>query len=216
MAAWYPTLTKPSFNPPNWVFGPVWTTLYVLMGFAAWRVWRALGTLRHRAFALYGVELGLHLLWAILFFALHPARRGPRAPIPGTPAPARRPVPAFARGVVSHFALDAVPHWGEWASRGHFLRVAVPDGLAGLAAIGIFAAVAPPERRLAVLAGMAGAALPDIDKPTRLWFNWSPFPRAVDQFHSAIQREAPGRARYEVAAAAIMSAAALALLRKRR
>ena len=71
VAAWYPTLAKPSFNPPNWVFGPVWTTLYVLMGFAAWRVWRALGTLRHRAFALYGVQLALNLLWSILFFGLH-------------------------------------------------------------------------------------------------------------------------------------------------
>lgn len=131
-------------------------------------------------------------------------------------AAVRRPVPAFALGIASHFALDAAPHWGEWASPGHFLRVAVPDGLAGLAVIGAFAAVAPPQRRLAVLAGMAGAALPDIDKPSQLWFGWSPFPRAMDEFHAAIQREAPGRARYELAAGAVMTAAALALLRKRR
>lgn len=68
---WYPTLVKPGFNPPNWVFGPVWTTLYVLMGLAAWRGWRALGTLRHRGFALYGGQLALNLLWSILFFGLH-------------------------------------------------------------------------------------------------------------------------------------------------
>ncbi len=128
----------------------------------------------------------------------------------------RRPVPAFLLGVTSHFALDAVPHWGKWGSRRRFLRVAVPDGLAGLAAIGAFAAIAPPDRRLAVLAGMAGAALPDIDKPSRLWFGRSPFPHAVNKFHSAIQREAPGRARNELAAAAIFAAAALALLRYRR
>ena len=71
VADWYPTLARPGFNPPNWVFAPVWTTLYVLMGLAAWQVWRRLGTLRHRAFALYGGQLALNLLWSILFFGLH-------------------------------------------------------------------------------------------------------------------------------------------------
>ncbi len=127
----------------------------------------------------------------------------------------RRPVPAFLLGVMSHFALDTVPHWGEWGSPRRFLRVAVPDGLAGLAAIGTFAAIAPRERRLAVLAGMAGAALPDVDKPAKLWFGRSPFPRAVDEFHMAIQNEAAGRAHYELAAAAILGGAALTVLRKR-
>jgi len=124
----------------------------------------------------------------------------------------RRPAAAFALGVASHFALDALPHWG-W--KGPLLQVAVPDGLAGLAAIGCFAALAPPERRLAVLAGMAGAALPDLDKPAKLWLGRTPFPRAVDAFHASIQREAPGRARYEFAAAAVLGAAALACLRGR-
>jgi hypothetical protein len=128
----------------------------------------------------------------------------------------RRPAAAFALGVASHFALDAVPHWGKWGSQRRFLRVAVPDGLAGLAAIGAFTALAPPGRRAAVLAGMAGAALPDIEKPSRIWFGWSPFPRVVDEFHAAIQREAPGRAHYEFAAAAILAAAALAAARGRR
>ena len=128
----------------------------------------------------------------------------------------RRPVPAFVLGVASHFALDAVPHWGKFGGGRGLLRVAVPDGLVGLAAIGAFAAVAPPDRRLAVLAGMAGAALPDIDKPSQLWFGWSPFPRPVDEFHKAIQREAPGRAHYELAAAAVFGALALTLIRRRR
>ncbi len=129
-------------------------------------------------------------------------------------AAVRRPLPAFLLGVASHFALDAAPHWGKLGSR-RFLSVAVVDGLTGLATIGTFAAIAPPERRLAVLAGMAGAALPDLDKPSQLWFRKSPFPRAVDDFHAAIQDESPDRAHYELAAAVVLGAAALALLRKR-
>ena len=128
----------------------------------------------------------------------------------------RRPLPAFTLGVISHFALDAVPHWGKFDSRPDVpLRVAVPDGLAGLAVIGAFAAIAPRERRLSVLAGMAGAALPDIEKPSRLFFNRSPFPRAVDAFHSAIQDEAPDRAHYELVAGAVLAVGALAVLRGR-
>jgi hypothetical protein len=123
-----------------------------------------------------------------------------------------RPAAAFAAGAASHFVLDAVPHWGEWASPSHFLRVAVVDGLTGLAVIGLFTAVTPPSRRLAVVAGMAGAALPDIDKPSRLWFGRSPFPAAVDRFHSAIQNEAPDRFRRELAAAACFAAATFVVL----
>ncbi len=128
----------------------------------------------------------------------------------------RRPAAAFAVGVASHFVLDTVPHWGNWRSERVFLRVAVPDGLISLATMGVLAAVSPPERRRAVVAGMAGAALPDIDKPTTLWFGWSPFPAAVDRFHARIQDEAPGRARIELAAAATFAAAGLTVLRRSR
>jgi hypothetical protein len=131
-------------------------------------------------------------------------------------AAVRRPLPAAALGVVSHFALDAVPHWGKFGSRRGLLRVAVPDGLTGLAVIGAFAAIAPRERRLAVLAGMAGAALPDLDKPSKVFFGRSPFPRAWDAFHTRIQDEAPDRFHYEVAGAVVLGAGALALLRTRR
>ena len=127
---------------------------------------------------------------------------------------ARRPLPAFAAGVASHFALDMVPHWGEWGSKRRFLRVAVPDGLISLAAMGAIAAASPSDRRLAVLAGMTGAALPDIDKPTNLWFGWSPFPAAVGRFHSRIQHEEPRRAHIELLAAAAFGAAAITLLRR--
>jgi hypothetical protein len=128
---------------------------------------------------------------------------------------ARRPLPAFAVGVASHFALDAVPHWGKWGSRRRFLRVAVVDGLISLAVTGSLAAVSPADRRLAVLAGITGAALPDLDKPARLWFGSSPFPRVVNRFHGRIQREEAGRARLELFAAAVLAVAALAAIRGR-
>jgi hypothetical protein len=127
---------------------------------------------------------------------------------------ARRPAPAFAAGVASHFVLDAVPHWGDWGSTRRFLRVAVPDGLISLAAMGALATLSPAERRPAVVAGMAGAVLPDIDKPTKLLFGWSPFPRAVRRFHGRIQPEAAGRAHLEVLAAGALAAAALAAVRR--
>ena len=128
----------------------------------------------------------------------------------------RRPLPAFAVGVASHFVLDAVPHWGKWGSRRRFLRVAVRDGLVSLAVMGAFAAASPPDRRLAVLAGMAGAALPDLDKPVKLWFGRSPFPAAVDRFHMRIQDEAAHRFYVELLTAAALASAALIALRTRR
>ena len=127
---------------------------------------------------------------------------------------ARRPASAFAAGVASHFVLDAVPHWGDWGSIRRFLQVAVPDGLISLGAMGTIAALAPAERRPAVLAGMIGAALPDVDKPAKLWFGRSPWPRVVDEFHRRIQPEASGRAHIELLAAAAFGAATLAALRR--
>ena len=110
----------------------------------------------------------------------------------------RRPGSAFALGVLSHFALDAAPHWGKWTGRPTFMEVAVPDGLAGVAVMGAMTALAPRSRRLAVLAGMAGAALPDLDKPSVVFFGRSPFPKVVDDFHGRIQTESADRMPQEV------------------
>lgn len=66
---WYGGLAKPAFNPPDWVFGPVWTVLYLLMALAAWRVWCRRGAQRGAmALAAWGVQLALNLCWSILFF----------------------------------------------------------------------------------------------------------------------------------------------------
>jgi hypothetical protein len=124
----------------------------------------------------------------------------------------RRVLPAFALGVLSHFALDAVPHWGKFEPQPDFMQVAVADGLAGLAVMGAMTAVAPREARAAVLAGMMGAALPDLDKPSKVFFGFSPFPRALDRFHARIQHEAPHRFPREAVTGAAMAATAVALL----
>ncbi|TCD21775.1 tryptophan-rich sensory protein [Pedobacter psychrodurus] len=70
---WYPTLNKPSFNPPNWLFAPVWTTLYVLIGIAAYLVWIKRDKIVHfpRTVAIYLIQLILNLGWSFIFFYLH-------------------------------------------------------------------------------------------------------------------------------------------------
>jgi benzodiazapine receptor len=70
---WYAGLNKPPFNPPNWVFFPVWTTLYTLMGIAAFLVWRkGLQERRVReALTIFAVQLILNLAWTIIFFGLY-------------------------------------------------------------------------------------------------------------------------------------------------
>jgi len=68
--AWYASLNRPSFTPPNWLFAPVWTALYILMAFAAWRVWKKTG-LRSLEMAIFAVQLALNFAWSVLFFGLH-------------------------------------------------------------------------------------------------------------------------------------------------
>ncbi|MDQ0964770.1 benzodiazapine receptor [Flavobacterium sp. W4I14] len=69
---WYPTLNKPSFNPPDWLFRPVWTTLYVLIGIAAYLVWIRRDKIVHfpRTVAIYLIQLILNLGWSFIFFYL--------------------------------------------------------------------------------------------------------------------------------------------------
>jgi tryptophan-rich sensory protein len=69
---WYASLAKPTWTPPNWIFAPAWTVLYLLMGVAAWRVWRRAGFGRARgALALFVAQLVLNGMWSWLFFGLH-------------------------------------------------------------------------------------------------------------------------------------------------
>lgn len=66
---WYAALEKPAFNPPDWVFGPVWTALYLMMALAAWRVWRLPRERGVRAaLGLWALQLALNLTWSYVFF----------------------------------------------------------------------------------------------------------------------------------------------------
>ena len=77
--AWYPTLHRPAWTPPDWIFAPVWNTLYLMMALSAWLVWRGSPwTTARPALLLFAIQLGLNSLWSVLFFGL------------------RRPGPAFA------------------------------------------------------------------------------------------------------------------------
>lgn len=68
---WYDALDKPAWTPPDWVFGPAWTGLYILMAIAAWRVWDVAGWRHGRdAFLAYGTQLVLNFGWSLLFFGL--------------------------------------------------------------------------------------------------------------------------------------------------
>jgi len=69
---WYAALAKPFFNPPNQVFGPVWTVLYTLMAVAAWLVWRRPDSpLRRTGLLWFGIQLGLNFIWSFVFFSAH-------------------------------------------------------------------------------------------------------------------------------------------------
>lgn len=74
VTTWYPTLEKPVFNPPNWVFAPVWTILYTLMGVAAGLVWQRADEQKEtvkKGLTFFGIQLALNALWSYLFFGLH-------------------------------------------------------------------------------------------------------------------------------------------------
>ena len=69
VGTWYQTLRKPFFNPPDWVFAPVWTLLYLAIAIAGWRVWRRVGVAGAPvAMACYALQLALNLAWSFLFF----------------------------------------------------------------------------------------------------------------------------------------------------
>ena len=72
VGSWYQTLQKPPFNPPDWVFAPVWTTLYIFMAIAAWLVWKPAGfKAAETPLSLFFVQLMLNVAWSWIFFGTH-------------------------------------------------------------------------------------------------------------------------------------------------
>jgi len=69
VSEWYETLNRPSFNPPNWIFGPVWTTLYILMGISLFLLWKQdVSKERNRAIIVFLIQLLLNFCWSFIFF----------------------------------------------------------------------------------------------------------------------------------------------------
>ena len=69
---WYRTIKKPSWTPPGWLFGPVWTMLYILMGIAAWMVWKPAGFKNSATpLVLFAIQLALNIAWSWIFFSMH-------------------------------------------------------------------------------------------------------------------------------------------------
>ena len=74
VTTWYPTIIKPSFNPPNWIFAPVWSLLFMFMGVAAGLVWSKIDNNQivvKKALVFFVIQLALNVLWSYLFFGLH-------------------------------------------------------------------------------------------------------------------------------------------------
>jgi len=124
LAAWYAGLIKPSFNPPNWIFGPVWTTLYLLMAFAVWRILRLpeASAARRLALTLFFIQLTLNAAWSWMFF-------GANSPLLGVV----NIVPQFLvilAAVVAFHQLDRLAAWcllplAAWVGFASVLNIAI-------------------------------------------------------------------------------------------
>ena len=132
---------------------------------------------------------------------------------------ARHPVGAFGVGVVSHFAMDACPHYGDEAvptMSPEFLRVARCDGCCGLAAMVVAAGISPRPARRAVVAGMLGGAIVDSDKPFEYFIGWNPWPKWWAAFHKRVQNQEPHRMPHELLAGVGLALLVWKLLPARR
>ncbi len=124
LVPWYAGLVKPSFNPPNWVFGPVWTTLYLMMAFAPWRILRLpeASAERRRALGLLFVQLALNAAWSWMFFAANSPLLGLINIIPQ--------ILVIVATIVAFYRIDRMAGWclvplAAWVSFATILNFAI-------------------------------------------------------------------------------------------
>ena len=124
LVPWYAGLVKPSFNPPNWVFGPVWTTLYLMMAFALWRILRLpeASAERRRALGLLFVQLALNAAWSWMFFAANSPLLGLINIIPQ--------ILVIVATIVAFYRIDRMAGWclvplAAWVSFATILNFAI-------------------------------------------------------------------------------------------
>ena len=130
-----------------------------------------------------------------------------------------RPAAAFIAGVASHFVLDAIPHWGlpdgiEENLEAQFIKVAKIDGCLGCALIGALLLASPTKSSVA--AGIAGACLPDLDKPAKYFFGITPFPKWWQDFHRRTNNQRVGLGPREIVIGVVGFTAVLGAMSLRR
>ena len=124
LAPWYASLAKPAFNPPNWIFAPVWTILYALMAFAVWRILRLppASTARRFALTLFFVQLILNAAWSWMFFGANSPLLGMINIVPQ--------LLVILAAVVAFHRLDKVAAWclvplAAWVAFASVLNIAI-------------------------------------------------------------------------------------------
>lgn len=124
LAPWYSSLVKPAFNPPNWIFAPVWTILYALMAFAVWQILRLPQTsaARRSALTLFFVQLTLNAAWSWMFFGANSPLLGIINIIPQ--------LLVIIAAVVAFYRLDKAAAWclaplAAWVAFASALNVAI-------------------------------------------------------------------------------------------
>ncbi len=124
LAPWYSSLSKPAFNPPNWVFAPIWITLYLLMAFAVWRILRLseASAARRLALILFFIQLALDAAWSWMFFGAHNPLLGVINIVPQ--------LLVILATVVTFYQLDRMAAWclmplAAWVAFASILNIAI-------------------------------------------------------------------------------------------
>ncbi|MFN3656339.1 MAG: TspO/MBR family protein [Pseudolabrys sp.] len=115
--SWYASLAKPPFNPPDWVFGPAWSLLYLLMAFAAWRIGRLPASPARRvALTLFFVQLALNAAWSWMFFAAHSPALGLVNIVPQLAAVIATGIAFYRLDRIAGLALAPLAAWVSFAT----------------------------------------------------------------------------------------------------